>query len=122
MTVLVVDDTDSARDVTQRILRHYGLEAVGAQSGQEALSLLERLTPDVILLDLAMPDMDGLMVLERLQQDPRWTAIPVIMLTAISDEESVSRAFRLGAREYLVKASFTPPLMLEAVQRHARKR
>lgn len=121
MTVLVVDDTDSARDVTQRILRHYGMECIGAESGQDALTLLESMTPDVILLDLAMPDMDGMMVLERLRQDPRWIGIPVIMLSAISDEESVRRAKGLGARDYLVKATFTPPLMLEVVRRHTRK-
>lgn len=120
MTVMVVDDTDSARDVAQRILRHYGVHSVGARSGIEALALLEEFDPDLILLDFAMPDMDGLSVLARLRQDPRWRGIPVVMLSAVCDEESIRAAYRLGASEYLVKACFTPPRMLEIVRRHAR--
>lgn len=120
MTVLVVDDTDSAREVAERILRFYGVQAVGARSGEECLTLLEQMTPDLILLDIAMPKMDGLTLLEHLHEDVRWKDIPVVMMTAIADEESVGKAFRLGAREYLVKADFTIPRMLEVVKRHAR--
>ena len=120
MMVLVIDDTDSARDVAERILRFYGVQAVGAKSGSEAFSVLERVEPDLILLDIAMPEMDGLTLLERLKQDERWEGIPVVMMTAIADEESVGRAFRLGACEYLVKADFTAPRMLDVVRRHAR--
>lgn len=121
MTVLVIDDTDSAREVAERTLRFYGLEAVGAASGAEALQLLDHLTPDLILLDIAMPEMDGLSLLERLRQDARWQDIPVVMLTAIADEQSIRRAFRMGACEYLVKAGFSAPRMLEVVRRHARQ-
>jgi CheY-like chemotaxis protein len=120
MTVLVVDDTESARDVAERILRFYGVDAVGAGSGSECLSLLDRVNPDLILLDIAMPDMDGLTLLERLRQETRWRDIPVVMMTAIADEESVGRAYKLGACEYLVKADFTAPRMLEVVRRYAR--
>jgi CheY-like chemotaxis protein len=121
MRVLVVDDTDSAREVAERILRFNGVQAVGARSGDEALSILERVDPDLILLDVSMPGMDGLMLLERLRQIPRWHELPVVMMTAICDEESVGRAKRLGAAEYLVKADFSAPRMLEVVRRHARR-
>lgn len=121
MTVLVVDDTDSARDIAARILRHYGIGVLGAQSGLEALTLLEEITPDLILLDLAMPEMDGLALLERLRQHSRWATIPVVMLSAVCDEQTIQRAFRLGASEYLVKAGFSAPRMLEVVRRHARQ-
>lgn len=118
MKVLVVDDTDSARDVVQRILRFHGVQAVGARSGPEALSLLEEASPDLILLDVSMPEMDGLTVLERIRDNPRWRNVPVVMMTAISDERSVGKAFELGACEYLVKASFSAPRMLEVVRRY----
>ena len=121
MTVLVVDDTDSARDIAARILRHSGMDVVGAQSGPEALTILEGFTPDLILLDLAMPEMDGLTLLERLREHPRWADIPVVMLSAVCDEQTIQRAFRLGAREYLVKAGFSAPQMLEVVRQHARQ-
>jgi len=121
MTVLVVDDTDSARDIATRLLRHHGLEVFQAESGADALGMLEHLNPDVILLDISMPDMDGLEVLEKLRQDPRWEDIPVVMLTAVMNEEYVRRALSLGASEYLLKAGFTAPRLLEVVKRHARR-
>ena len=120
MTVLVVDDTDSAREIAERILRHHGLNAIGVQSAPAALTLLEQFTPDLILLDLAMPEMDGLTLLDHLRKQPQWSQIPVVMLSAISDEQMVRRALQLGARDYLVKAQFDAPQMLEVVMRHAR--
>ena len=121
MTVLVVDDTDSSRDVTERILRFHGVKAVGARSGIEALTLIEGVDPDLVLLDVSMPGMDGLTLLERLRQNPRWHEVPVVMMTAICDEVSVGRAKELGACEYLIKADFTAPRMLEVVRQHARR-
>lgn len=121
MTVLVVDDTDSARDVAERILRFHGFQAIGAGSGPDALALLEQITPDLVLLDVAMPQMDGLALLEHLRQDPRWQSLPVVMMTAIADPSSVNRAFGLGACDYLVKAEFTVPYLLQIVRRHARR-
>lgn len=119
MTVLVVDDTDTARDVVERILRFHGVSAFGARNGLEALLLLDQLHPDLVLLDISMPDMDGLTVLERIRDNPRWHDTPVVMMSAISDQESVGKAFALGACEYLVKADFSAPKMLEVVRRHA---
>jgi CheY-like chemotaxis protein len=121
MRVLVVDDTDSAREVTERILRFHGVQAVGARSGDEALSIMDRVDPDLVLLDVSMPGMDGLTLLEQLRQIPRWQGLPVVMMTAICDEQSVGRARQLGACEYLVKADFSAPRMLEVVRRHARR-
>lgn len=118
--VMVVDDTDSARDIAARLLKFHGLDTVQASSGNEAFQLLEQVHPDLILLDIAMPDMDGLQVLDRLRHDPRWQEIPVVMMTAVMDETSIRRAFDLGAREYLLKAAFTAPKMIEVVKRHAK--
>ena len=120
MKVLVVDDTDSARDVAERILRFYGVEAIGARSGAEALEILNDQSPDLILLDISMPEMDGLTLLEQIRQDVRWHDIPVVMMTAMADKETVGRAYGLGACEYLVKAEFSASRMLEVVKRHAR--
>lgn len=74
-----------------------------------------------MLLDVSMPGMDGLSLLALLRDDPRWHELPVVMMTAICDEQSVTRARELGACEYLVKADFTAPRMLEVVRRHARR-
>lgn len=120
MMVLVVDDTDSARDVAERILRFHGVQTMAAKSGEECLSILQNHSPDLVLLDISMPDMDGLSLLEQIRLNPDWRQIPVVMLTAISDKESVGRAMGLGASAYLVKADFNAPQMIEVIRRCAR--
>lgn len=118
-TVLVVDDESGARRALIRLLTREGYETVGASDGREALQALEARTPDVILLDLMMPGMDGLELLEVLQRHPQWKALPVVVLTGLSDTQTVNRAQQLGARAYLVKATFSLADMLEHVKRYA---
>jgi CheY-like chemotaxis protein len=118
-TVLVVDDEAGARRALMRLLAQEGYETVGAGDGGEALRALGARAPDVILLDLMMPGMDGLELLEALQGHPQWKALPVVVLTALSDTHTVNRAQQLGARAYLVKATFSVADMLDHVKRYA---
>src|SRR2546423_12268913 len=83
--ILVVDDTEDARDVLARLLRLGGFCAVTAEDGIEALKRLELDHPDLVLLDLMMPRMNGVELLEMMRQDPRWKKGPVMLLTAVSD-------------------------------------
>ena len=111
-TVMVVDDVDVMRDVLARLLKREGYRTLTAGSGHEAMDVLEHsrdpghAPPDLILLDVKMPDIDGLDLLERLHGDPQWRDTPVIMLTAVSDTKAINRAEQLGAKAYLVKAAF----------------
>lgn len=118
-TVLVVDDEASARAALMRLLANEGFETVAAGDGVEALKALEVKTPDVILLDLVMPGMDGLELLDTLHRHPQWKALPVVVLTGLSDTQTVNRAHQLGAKAYLVKATFSVADMLEHVKRFA---
>ena len=124
-TVLVVDDEASARRALMRLLAKEGYETVEAGDGREALDALAASAapgakpPDVILLDLMMPGMDGLELLEALQQNSQWKALPVVVLTALSDTHTVNRAQQLGAKAYLVKATFSVAEMLDHVRRYA---
>jgi len=118
-TVLVVDDEAGARWTLMRLLAKEGYDTVGAGDGREALKTLEAGTPDVILLDLMMPQMDGLELLEALQAHPQWKALPVVVLTALSDTHTINRARQLGAKEYLVKATFSFAEMIDHVHRYA---
>ena len=118
-TVLVVDDEAGARKTLMRLLAREGYETVGAGDGRQALQSLESKTPDVILLDLMMPEMDGLELLEALQAHPQWKALPVVVLTALSDTHTVNRAQQLGAKAYLVKATFSFAEMLDHVKRYS---
>jgi class 3 adenylate cyclase len=101
--VLVVDDNDSNRDLLRRRLVHEGHEVVVAASGLEALALLEEEGFDLILLDLLMPDMNGVEVLERLKSNKDWRSTPVIMISGLSEMTAVIRCIEAGAEDYLLK-------------------
>ena len=118
-TVLVVDDEAGARRALVRLLSNEGYDTVSAGDGREALAALETSRPDVILLDIAMPGMDGLELLEHLQRHPQLKALPVVVLTALSDTHTVNRAQQLGAKALLVKATFSVADMLDQVKRYA---
>ena len=77
-------------------------------------------TPDLVLLDVRMPDLDGLALLEVLHGDPRWRAVPVVMMTGVSDTNCIRRSEQLGAKAYLVKAAFSVGEMLSAVRTYTR--
>lgn len=116
---MLVDDSASERSVLARLLRHEGYEVTLAGSGEAAFGLMHALPPDLIVLDVMMPDMDGIQVLEMLQTMDRWKRVPVVMLTGISDTQTIQRASSLGAREYFVKATFSIGQLIEAVKKYA---
>jgi signal transduction histidine kinase/CheY-like chemotaxis protein len=99
-TILVIDDDASVHDLMQRYLSREGFNVITASSGQEGLRLAREQAPDVILLDVRMPNLNGWEVLTRLKSDPDLASIPVVMVT-IEDDQSLGYA--LGATDYLVK-------------------
>jgi CheY-like chemotaxis protein len=117
-TVLVVDDEIGARRAITRVLGREGYHTIAVADGSEALRTLETQMPDLILLDVMMPQLGGLELLEILHGDARWRGLPVVMMTAVSDTHTVNRAQQLGARAYLVKATFSIAEMLENVRRY----
>jgi CheY-like chemotaxis protein len=117
--ILVVDDYQLFREPVALTLRNAGHVADCASDGEEALRLLEGIQPDLILMDLAMPGMDGLTFLRRLFVDERWAAIPVIVLSAECDGTNGQEALRLGARECLVKGSLSLQELASHVERVA---
>ena len=101
--ILVVDDNESNRELLSRQLTYDGHRPVLASGGAEALRLLDIEDVDLILLDLMMPDMSGLDVLRRLKADPRLRNLPVIIISALGELESVVRCIEAGAEDYLSK-------------------
>ena len=108
--ILVVDDIEDNRAVLERRLRRQGHEVVCAAGGHAALAMLGRETFDLVLLDVMMPDLDGLEVLERVKAAPATRDIPVIMISALDDVASVVRGIERGAEDYLSKP-FDPVLL-----------
>ena len=101
--ILVVDDVQSNVLLLKALLGREGFVIVYAMSGTEALEKVKSEHPDLILLDVMMPDMDGFEVAGRLKVDPEYAEIPIIFLTALNDSASVVRGFQLGANDFISK-------------------
>jgi type II secretory ATPase GspE/PulE/Tfp pilus assembly ATPase PilB-like protein/CheY-like chemotaxis protein len=101
--VLLVDDEDALRRVMRDLLARDGYDVVEARTGAEALDQVDRHAPDIIVLDLNLPGMDGYSVLSKLRSRPATQRIPVVVLTAKGDEDNEVRVFELGADDFLSK-------------------
>jgi CheY-like chemotaxis protein len=101
--ILVVDDVSSNITVLTWMLMHQGYTVSSAQSGRQALELVSADRPDVILLDVSMPEMSGIEVCRRLKADPQWRLIPVILVTARTRDEDIVEGLNAGADDYISK-------------------
>ncbi len=101
--LLVVDDDEMNRDVLSRRLIRQGYTVKAAQNGKEALELIEKCNFDLVLLDIAMPDIDGVQVLQTLRQRYSPIELPIIMVTAKQRSEDVAEALNAGANDYVTK-------------------
>jgi DNA-binding response OmpR family regulator len=108
--LLVVDDNESNRDVLSRHLQRQGHTVTTAEDGNQALAMLQREGFDLVLLDIMMPEVDGYQVLEQMKSDPALNHLPVLLLSARDDLESVVRGIAMGAEDYLPKP-FNPVLL-----------
>src|SRR5947208_7902373 len=109
-SLLVVDDNSMNRIMLSRYLTKLGYQATLVENGRQALDKLQAEPFDLVLLDVQMPAMDGYQVLEQLKADPRLRDLPVIMISAVEELESVVRCIELGAHDYLPKP-FNPVLL-----------
>lgn len=115
--ILVVDDTPANLSLLLDALTEAGHEILVAESGRSALSLLEHTTPDLVLMDLVMPGMDGIATCRRLKERPECAALPVLFMTAVDEPAQKLRAFEAGALDYITKPVF-PPEVLARVSAH----
>jgi len=108
--VLIVDDNEMNRDLLSRRLDRQGYDIALAADGQQALDMVKNSDYDLVLLDIMMPEIDGYQVLERMKADYKLKKIPVIMISALDEIESVVRCVELGADDYITKP-FNPVLL-----------
>jgi chemosensory pili system protein ChpA (sensor histidine kinase/response regulator) len=112
---LVVDDSITVRRVTQRLLERNGMRVLTAKDGVDAVSLLQEHLPDIILLDIEMPRMDGYEVAAHVRNDPRLKDIPIVMITSRVSEKHRARAIELGVDDYLGKP-YQENQLLDAIE------
>ena len=112
---MVVDDSITVRRVTQRLLERNGMKVLTAKDGVEAMSLLQDNLPEIILLDIEMPRMDGYEVAAHVRSDPRLKHIPIVMITSRVSEKHRARAIELGVNEYLGKP-YQESQLLDAIE------
>jgi phosphate regulon transcriptional regulator PhoB len=113
--VLIVEDEPDIRELVVHHLKRDGYQVTAASSGEEALRQVQAAPPDLVLLDLMMPVMDGLEVCRRLRQDPATAMLPIVMLTAKGDEVDRVLGLEIGADDYIVKP-FSPKELLARVR------
>ena len=114
--VLIADDEEDIKEIMQMFLESQGYEVETAFDGLSALDQVRTWNPDVILLDIMMPVMDGIQVCEKIKGDPSTKHIPVIMVSAASKRDMEGPAFEAGADEYVVKP-FDPAELGKVVER-----
>jgi two-component system phosphate regulon response regulator PhoB len=119
--ILVVDDEPDILELVQYNLSKANYEVTCVDSGEAALSLVQGLLPDLVLLDLMLPGMDGLEFCQRLKRNPRTATIPLLMLTARGEEADVVAGLELGADDYVAKP-FSPRVLLARIKALLRRR
>lgn len=110
-TILIVDDEPILRQLFQRVLEHDGHQVLTAGNGREALEVMRRQVPDLIMLDLLMPAMDGETFLRLIRRHVDWAQVPVVIMSAVANEADVRHVGSLGVRDYLLKAGFSLPVL-----------
>lgn len=114
--VLLVEDDEFLSELYATKLNLEGFTVLSAADGKKGLKLAQEKHPDVVLLDIILPKLDGFEVLSALKSDLATNAIPVILLTNLSQKDEVKRGLGLGAADYLIKAHFMPSEVLKKIK------
>jgi DNA-binding response OmpR family regulator len=115
--VLVVEDDKFLRELIGQKLTKEKFQVIEAIDGEEGLKKLELEKPDIVLLDLIMPGIDGFEVLRRVKQTPDLSDIPVVILSNLGQRDDVEKGIKLGAKDFLIKAHFTPKEIIEKIKK-----
>jgi CheY-like chemotaxis protein len=117
-TILIIDDEPIIRQLFQKVLEHEGHSVLTAGNGREALEVMKHHLPDLLLLDMMMPLMDGMSFLRLMRRNANWAQIPVVIMSALADKQNVCNAGGLGVRDYLLKAGFSLPVLRKRIKKY----
>lgn len=115
--IMLVDDDPGVRDVYKSTLEAQGYRVVAEPNGEKALDSIRKENPDLILLDIMMPQIHGLHILDIIKSTPDASETKVIMLTALSDDETKKQAKKFGAYDFIVKSEVTMPELLKRIDK-----
>jgi len=119
--ILIVEDEEDVMELIRYNLAKEGFNCDAAYNGQEALKKAQAMLPDLVLLDLMLPEVDGLEVCKRLKSSPQTEHIPIVMVTAKSDESDIVTGLELGAEDYITKP-FSPKVLVARVRAVLRRK
>lgn len=115
--ILIIEDDSFFRELITKKLFSGGFSISEAPDGKLGLEKIEKLKPDLILLDLLLPNIDGFEVLERLKGNPETEKIPIIILSNLSQKEDIQKGMEMGAEDFLIKSNFALDEIIDKVQR-----
>lgn len=116
--ILIVEDDEMIASMYKTKLEQEGLVVLMANNGAQGLSMAMSQSPDLVLLDIIMPQLDGFTVLQELRSSLKMKTTPIIMLTNLGTDEDKKKGSEYGATDYLVKASLTPTQVSEAIKKY----
>lgn len=114
--IVIAEDDKFISEMYVTKLLSEGFDVECARDGQEAVEKICEIQPDIVLLDIFMPKLNGIEVLKKIRSDKKVKATPVIVLTNASEKDHVSKAMEMGANDYLVKSSFTPDEVVSKIK------
>ena len=120
--VLIVEDDVFLAEIYQKKFEMEGFKVSTANNGEKGLSDIQKKKPDIVLLDILLPKLDGFAVLEELKKDPAVKDVPVILLTNLGQKDDVQRGLDEGASDYLIKTHFKPSEVVDKVRKILQKK
>ena len=115
-TILIIEDDKFLRELIAQKLTKEGYKMSEAVDGEEGIKKVKSEQPDLVLLDLILPGIDGFEVLSKMKEDSSLVSIPVIILSNLGQKEDVEKGLKLGAADYLIKAHFTPGEIIDKIK------
>lgn len=115
--ILIIEDDDFFRGLIAKKLLFEEFDVYMASNGEEGIAKVKEQKPDLVLLDMLLPSMDGFEVLEKIKTDPNTAQTPVIIASNLVEKEDVDRALKSGAVDYLIKSQYTPEMIIEKVKK-----
>jgi len=115
-TILIIEDDKFLRELIARKLTEEGFGVSEAVDGEEGIKKIKEEKPDLVLLDLILPGIDGFEVLSQMREESALSSIPVIILSNLGQKEDVEKGLKMGAVDYLIKAHFTPGEIIDKIK------